>query len=75
MNIAFAENRSSDDIVVYIDKEFFDMQGNLPTEFAHKNRKMFRSEEEAVEYIVSKIEEFKNESSALSQIHHQSITN
>jgi hypothetical protein len=40
-SIAFAENRKSDDIVVYSDRKQFDMQGNVPSENAYNERKYF----------------------------------
>jgi hypothetical protein len=73
--IAFSEYRKSDDIVVYVGGwTDFEMQGNVPSEEVYENKKMFGSEEEAVEYIVKQIKGFKNESSNKASKNLQSIT-
>lgn len=74
--IAFSEYRSSDDIVVYIGDSFadFEMQGNVPSDEVYENKKMFGDEEQAVEYIVSKIKGFKNESSNKVRTNYQSTS-
>lgn len=74
--IAFSEYRKSDDIVVYIGDSFsdFEMQGNIPSESVYENKKMFGDEERAVEYIVSLIKGFKNESSNKVRTNYQSTS-
>jgi hypothetical protein len=61
VSIAFAENRKSDDIVVYTDlMRDFDMQGNVPTEKAYEDRKYFgyQQYEKAAKHIVSIIKKY-----------------
>lgn len=71
--IAFSEYRNSnddnfDDIVVYVGGWMdFEMQGNVPSEEVYENKKMFGSEEQAVEYIVTQIKEFKKKTNKLEQ--------
>lgn len=52
--VSFAENRNSDDIVVYFgDRIDFSMQGNVPSEKAYGNRRYFacHNVKEAAEVI------------------------
>jgi hypothetical protein len=54
--VAFAENRNSDDIVVYLGtRSEFEMQGNVPSERVWKDRRMFEYDAyyEAAEAIIA----------------------
>jgi len=52
--LGFAENRSSDDIVVYKDTTMDPGMGI--SDEAYKNAKYFRTEQEACDYIVKEVE-------------------
>lgn len=51
-NISFAENRTSDHIVVYAGVDFDNMNGNLPSDLAYENAQFFNTEREAAKAIL-----------------------
>ena len=60
--IAFAENRNSDSIVVYVGMHF-SMQGNVPTKDAYEARTLFTYNKhlKAAEFIVQQMQKIDSE--------------
>ena len=54
LEVSFAENRNSDNIVVYAGRNF-SLQGNIPSEEAYTNQKLFEPDEydKAAEFILN----------------------
>lgn len=53
LKFAFAENRNSDHVVVYVGElTQFRLGGNIPDETVYENRRLFETPEEAVDYII-----------------------
>lgn len=54
--VCFAENRNSDQIVVYFsDENKFEMQGNIPDDDSYRNANYFNDVKSAVKFIVEYI--------------------